>query len=243
MKKRTTWQGGLPAMSILLIASVTLSGCSYLQARYNDAKDIADVGITVSKKPGIAAYASGPFAQVAAIGLGYVDGRFLGMGEGRLSFFGPHYEKSIGVGVWGMEWISYYHNEAEIDAMPPKEAAKASNHMQVGVLGMLAGLAGDGPPAPSRQKYAISCPHYLHVGWIGVVAGPRYLQMLDFVLGWTTLDICSDDKPRVAKSAPPPVTEEEVPADEPSAPVEVSEPDSSETPPASKTNDDLAPAQ
>jgi hypothetical protein len=45
----------------------------------------------------------------------------------------------------------------------------------------------------------ISCPHYLHLGWVGVVATPRYLQMLDFVAGWTTLDVGGDDNRREEK--------------------------------------------
>lgn len=180
---------------LLLLAAAALNGCTYMTDRYNDLMDIGDFGITLSTKPQLAVYASGPFVQVGALGWGHVDGYFIGMGEGHLSFLGPHYEESIGLFVWGDEYISFYHTEAELKEMLEKDKAKyeeVTNHMQVGILGMPLGWAGVGTPGPTL-KYFGSCPHYIHLGFIGLSGGPRYLQMGDFLLGWTTLDLCWDD--------------------------------------------------
>jgi hypothetical protein len=38
-----------------------------------------------------------------------------------------------------------------------------------------------------------SCIHYLHVGFIGAAANLRYMEVVDFVLGLTTLDLGGDD--------------------------------------------------
>ena len=35
--------------------------------------------------------------------------------------------------------------------------------------------------------------HNLHLGFVGVSALPCVVQVVDFVLGWTTLDIAGDD--------------------------------------------------
>jgi hypothetical protein len=35
--------------------------------------------------------------------------------------------------------------------------------------------------------------HYVHLGHAGLVANLRWGEALDFLLGWTTLDIANDD--------------------------------------------------
>lgn len=148
-----------------------------------------DVGITFSAQPQFAAYASAPGAQILTLGFGRVDGRFVGVGEGRAALWGPHYESSVGLLLWGEERISYRRTGAELAALPPQEADLAANFMRVGPAGFVHG------PAPSL-KYVVSCPHYIHLGWIGVVATPRWLQMADFLAGWVGLDLCLDDGAR-----------------------------------------------
>lgn len=161
-------------------------GCTYLGYRLDDALDIADLGITVSTRPQLAVYASGPFVQIGTLGGGKVDGHFIGLGGGRATLWGPHYEKSQGALVWGEEWISYRWREAQIEALPEDLRDDAANFMRVGPVGFLQG------PLPAADYFG-SCPHYLHLGWVGLVGTPRWLQMADFLLGWTTLDLCFDD--------------------------------------------------
>jgi len=35
--------------------------------------------------------------------------------------------------------------------------------------------------------------HYVHLGHVGLIANFHWAQILDFALGWTTLDIEGDD--------------------------------------------------
>lgn len=172
--------------SFLLFAA---PGCTYLKYRGQDAMDFMDVGVTFSAKPQFSFYASGPFVQIGALGIGKVDGHFFGLGDGQACLWAPHYEASVGVLVWGEEWISYRSTEASLAALPLAEAELTGNFMRVAPIGFIQG------PTPSL-KYFGSCPHYLHVGWIGLVGSPRWLQMADFVLGFTTLDLCQDDGPK-----------------------------------------------
>ena len=165
------------------------SGCAYFKSRGQDAMDMMDVGVTFSSKPLFSLYASGPIVQVGSLGFGKVDGHFFGIGEGRGNLWGPHYESSVGLLVWGEEMLSYRFTEEELAALPPQEAALTANFMRVGPVGFVEG------PTPSL-KYIVSCPHYIHLGWIGLVATPRWLQMADFLVGWTTLDLCQDDGPK-----------------------------------------------
>lgn len=170
---------------VLMAAAASMgSGCAYLANRGNDAMDMIDIGVTVSAEPGFAFFYD--FVPVIPIGAGYVNGYFIGLGGGKFSIGYPHYQRSIGLVLWGEEEVTFEHSEDELLQMTPEQRWKATNFQRTG----LAGLA-QGPPPDT--DYLISCPHYLHLGFIGLVGSPRYLQMLDFVLGWTTLDIGMDD--------------------------------------------------
>jgi len=156
-------------------ALLSTTGCTYLRHRGQDALDMIDLGVSVSSKPGFALFYD--FVPVFPIGGGKVDGHFVGLGGGRLGFM-PHYQESYGAIVWGQEAVAFGVHDLE--------RPETLNFQRSG----LSGLAQGPVPGPD---YMISCPHYIHLGWIGIVASPRYLQMLDFVLGWTTLDIGYDD--------------------------------------------------
>ena len=52
---------------------------------------------------------------------------------------------------------------------------------------------------------------YIHLGWFGLVINARYTEVLDFVVGFTTLDLAGDDGIPVGRwpwkresDAPPP---------------------------------------
>lgn len=152
-----------------------LQGCTYLTYRGQDAMEIMDLGLTVSQKPGFALYYD--FIPIIPIGVGYVDGYFLGLGGGKAGAM-KHYEKSYGAILWGQEEVGF----GVYDTAVPESV----RFQRTGAIGLSQG------PVPGPD-YMISCPHYLHLGWIGVVASPRYLQIIDFILGFSTLDICHDD--------------------------------------------------
>jgi hypothetical protein len=169
---------------VLLAALCVAQGCTYLKNRADDAMDIVDVGFTFSKTPQFAAYYD--FVPIIPIGYGDVKGRFVGLGGGKLAGWAAHRERSYGLVLWGQEEVGFGKSASNLDKMTAKERNKALKFQRTGLIGMAQG------PFPGPE-YLISCPHYLHVGWIGAVATPRYLQIVDFVLGWTTLDICFDD--------------------------------------------------
>ena len=167
------------ALAALAALALLGTGCTYFQHRGEDALDMLDLGVTWSSKPGFALYYS--FVPIVTIGYGNVDGGFAGLGGGR---FGAvrHYEQSVGAILWGREEIGF----DEFDIEDPETL----NFQRLGLIGMAQG------PFPGPD-YTLSCPHYLHLGWVGLAGTPRYLQMLDFLLGWTALDICCDDgRPR-----------------------------------------------
>lgn len=169
---------------VILVLLFSLQGCLYLKNRVNDAADMIDIGFTFSKKPQFAFFYD--FVPVIPVGFGWVDGYYVGLGGGKLNWFDPHFERSFGLGIWGQEELTFEKNLADLKKMDKEEREKVTDFQRTGLVGMIHG------PFPG-PNYLISCPHYLHLGWIGAVGTPRYLQMLDFVLGWTTLDICFDD--------------------------------------------------
>ncbi len=169
---------------MLSITLLFLCSCSYLCNRADDAMDMVDVGFTFSTKPGIAVWYD--FVPVVPIGISYVDGYFVGLGGGGFRFFSHHFQRHFGLVLWGQEEVTFRYSKQDLDDMTNTERDEATNFQRTGLIGMIQG------PFPGPD-YLISCPHYLHIGWIGAVASPRYLQMLDFIIGWTTLDICFDD--------------------------------------------------
>jgi len=156
------------------------SGCSYLQHRGEDLLDMMDIGITWSTKPGFAAYYD--LTPFVPIGVSYVDGHFVGVGGGQVGVM-RHFQKNIGVVVWGQEEVGFGPG---FDKNKPETV----DFQRVGAIGVAQGLAEGRLPRPD---YFPTCLHYIHLGYVGAVGNLRYLQMLDFLLGWTTLDICFDD--------------------------------------------------
>lgn len=174
------------AISILCVTMYWLQGCVYLKNRAGDAMDIIDIGFTFSKKPQFAFFYD--FVPIVPIGYGNVEGYYVGLGGGEFGFFTPHRERSYGLILYGAEEVGFGDSvsESSLKAMSEEERRNILNFQRTGLIGIAVG------PFPG-PKYFISCPHYIHLGWIGVVGTPRYLQMLDFILGWTTLDFYFND--------------------------------------------------
>jgi hypothetical protein len=182
----------LDSMALLILVLVS-TGCGYMRNRGNDLLDVVDIGLTFSAKPQFSAYVNAPFVALEPIGYGNVDAKFVGIGGGKASLWSPHFERSAGLLLWGQEELTFERTRADLAAMKStEEQREATEFHQVGVLGMILGWSGVHGPA-AKPKDLFACPHYLHLGWIGAVGTARYWQMLDFVVGWTTLDITSDD--------------------------------------------------
>ena len=164
---------------VLLLAFAVLmgacEGCSYVQHRLDDVTEMFDLGLTFSKKPQFSAYMNCPV--IAPIGYGKVDGYFVGMGGGKVSAM-KHRQESSGLLVWGREEVSW-------ESFDPEQAGTLSVQ-GVGVLGLAEGQTGDDP-------YTVACIHYLHLGWVGIAANVRWLEIPDFLLGLFFLDPIGDD--------------------------------------------------
>ncbi|MCX8035609.1 MAG: hypothetical protein N3D11_00870 [Candidatus Sumerlaeia bacterium] len=191
---------------LLLAAGVLLgsSGCArYLENRLRDAGEIIDLGITVSPEPNFAAFVIFPPIHLTAVGYGMVDGWFAGLGGGKLQGFCPYFEQSAGLLVWGYETVSFGKRYADLAEFIEKgkddELAKQCTFYRTGALGL-----AEGPPWPP-DDYRVSCPHYLHLGFVGAVLSPRYSEIADLLTGFFLLDLSGDDLPMFSdtKELPP----------------------------------------
>ena len=93
----------LKRVSVALALVVVLAcsqGCAYFRHRGEDLLEIADIGFTLSAKPGFALYADA--VSVLPGGISYVDGYFLGWGGGQFGWT-RHYEHCWGLLVIGHE--------------------------------------------------------------------------------------------------------------------------------------------
>jgi len=113
---------------------------SYLQHRGEDALETVDIGFTWSSKPQVALF--GNFSSITPGGYGCVDGYFAGIGGGRAGVV-RHYERSIGVGIWGYEEIGW-GEEFDKDDITTLTYA-----MGTGVLGLVLPPYGRPASAPS----------------------------------------------------------------------------------------------
>lgn len=194
------------------IALVTLAamaagcGTTYMRNRGNDAKDIIELGVTTSDldDPGFALYMDG--WNVIPLGVSKVDGKYNGLGSRQFGHLDFHDDS------WGaLAWGSVETQIGEFDVNDPH---------QVWIEDMDK-LRAAGEPLPTQMPrynqgfvrlpmednappYPSFCPcgrKHIHLGYIGVFFGIHFCEALDFVLGWTTLDIMRDD---IVRPAPPP---------------------------------------
>lgn len=171
--KRPLFRAGL---ILLLAGALSSTGCAYFINRGNDLVDVFDVGITVSEKPQIGLYAS--WLNLVPVGYSNFDGTLIGLADRNVGAVKAR-EKAAGVLVWGYEQFGYEDFNVNDPESPP----------QWGVG--LAGLA-EGPLPPAGQT--ANCPKLLHLGFIGLSINCKVGQLVDFILGWTTLDVMGDDK-------------------------------------------------
>lgn len=178
-----------PTLAGLALVALLCStqACAYLHDRGRDSLEVADLGLTFSKKPSLSCFVIFPPIHLTLIGIGKVAGRFAGLGGGGFHGWAPYYQRSIGLALWGQETVSFGESEEDLEGLSEEQLREEATFYRSGLFGLIQG------PLPEAD-YALSCPHYFHIGWIGLVVTPRYSEMLDFILGWTTLDIAFDQK-------------------------------------------------
>ncbi len=175
MKQCGVWQrtGRVIALAAL---SAALAGCGgYLKARGRDAAQMVDIGLTKSQKPCTAFFLCG--ISIVGFGKANLEGTFSGIGGNQVGTTRCYY-RSIGYGPWTYEEIGW----GDFDVARPQTL-----YAQYGAIG------GWFHHFARKPGYAPACNHYIHFGRRGVVFNLRYVEILDFLLGWTTLDICGDD--------------------------------------------------
>lgn len=171
------WFSRRVGLAVLPVVAVLAQGCAYVQHRGQDALDMFDIGVTVTKKPQFGLYANCPF--LAPAGYGKVDGRFIGIGGGKVGSM-EHHQDNVGLLVTGRENTTFGENNA--DGKKAKDVAPG-------------GFVTDA--VDRDEAYDPTCVHYLHLGWVGVTGNIHYAEIPDFFLGWAGIDIRRDDgKPR-----------------------------------------------
>lgn len=173
---------------LVFVLTTVLSGCAYLTNRKNDALDMMDLGVTVSKKPGFAIFMDKP--PVLPMGFANVDGKLIGLGR---SSFGVHDFRQKGFG-----YLIGGSLQAGVDNYDPQnpDDPKTYGRGLIGYLEKTTEFQNNPDPNPDvvgRPKTRPYCPMTLHLGWIGFEWGCKAWDMLDFLVGWTTLDIGKDD--------------------------------------------------
>jgi hypothetical protein len=170
------------AAVLAVVLALAATGCRsnrvgrYLLYRAEDCADMADVGITFSLKPCISAYACG--VSVVTGGYSKFDGWFAGVGGGRVGVM-RHYNYCFGLLIAGREEIGF-------GTFNKEEPETLWTHNQ-GIAGVFM------PPFDASPAYVPACTHFLHLAFVGAVGNLRYMEMVDFVLGWAGVDIANDD--------------------------------------------------
>lgn len=170
------------SLSLCVILTITLSGCSYLKNRGNDILDIADAGLTVGleREPGMAMYAQ--VTPIASLGFSKVDGAYLGLADREAgALFIEH--KAHGVLLWGQEALG----------IGPTELSAKGRANVYGQGALRVAKRGD---HPSWKKWA-DVQASVHIGWFGVHARVKPMQAIDFITGIFFWDMLGDnDFPR-----------------------------------------------
>ena len=179
----------LALVATVAVILFTAQGCAvgrYFQHRGEDALEMVDFGFTFTTKPCIGLYWNSLDLLVA--GYSNVDGYFAGWGGGQFGWT-RHYNQCAGF-IISHETVGW----GDFDKNDP-----STLHMRYGGLLGFASLAGTGNSRPSPD-YTPACVHFFpHLGYVGIVWNARWTQILDFIVGFTTIDIAGDDGYRFGK--------------------------------------------
>jgi hypothetical protein len=175
--------------SVFLVAAVLSTSCTYMHNRGKDAMQMFDIGITVSpfSRPGLAVYGGVPGS--IAVGGAYVpDAKLFGIGNNQAGWL-DYEHRSYGLAVWGSSRQGAGTFDAN-DVYQARDDQRDLTERPRFNTGPVRSIVQDNAvPLPAW----IECDKFVHVGYVGIVFNCRFLQILDFLAGWTTLDIMGDD--------------------------------------------------
>jgi hypothetical protein len=180
------------------------SGCTYMSKRGHDAADMFEIGVTTSRE---AQFAFHPIDYFNSIALGYsnVEGTYYGIG-GRTVGRMPFKDKSSwGLLFWGRDNLNIGDFNPDDPHLAWRKEMKEMREKGIPLpverpeynKGLITLIEHDNSPPPITY---VQCRRNIHLGWVGIHASLRPLDIIDFILGWTTLDILGDD----GAAAPPP---------------------------------------
>jgi hypothetical protein len=167
-------------VSVLAAVLWTSQGCQavgqYFEYRGRDFMQMVDFGFTFTPEPCIGLYWNSLDLLVA--GYCNINGYFVGWGGNQIGVTRCH-SNCYGLIVSHEEigWGDFDENNED------------TLYVRYGGLAGLASFLGTSTP-----DYTPACVHFIpHLGYVGIAWNARWTQILDFILGWTTLDIDGDD--------------------------------------------------
>jgi hypothetical protein len=194
MYKGSSFRSLATVLSALVLV-LCIQGCTYLKWRADDFAEIVDIGFTISKKPYFALYADE--LSLLPVGYAHVDGYFVGWGGGQLGVT-THAVHSWGLLAHGEEELGW-HRRYEGEGGTKEAEANEAWHKRDGFIQQGAGatmviddtmrlITGKMFEGQNQPDHSLSCLHYIHLGWFGIVVNVRTLDIVDFVLGWFGID-------------------------------------------------------
>lgn len=180
----------------LLLLSLLLAGCSrtYWVDRKNDLLDVAEIDFTYTPQwtPQFALYAD--LFLLSPIGFSTTDGKALGIGGRDIGVL-DQMDERWGLLVWGDKRNGFgQFNPCDLhQARSDQEYGQDFPHFTTGIVGM----AADWENRPPILNAA--CDKALHLGWIGVYKNCRPFELIDFIVGFTTVDLFQDDFSTIAE--------------------------------------------
>jgi len=199
---------GATCVVAAIVIAVFATGCTkaYWRNRLNDAADMLEPGITISGKPGFMIFTD--CLSLLPLGYSNVEGTKIGFGNRQFGML--YYEhKSWGAFLLCGEYeqgVGRFNPEDPHQARADQKDAATWPTYEMGIVSLL--INGNPKPLPA----ALECDKSIHLGWIGVSIKYRYADMIDFVLGFTTLDILGDDLVKEEPAPAPPQEPEAKPA-------------------------------
>ncbi len=187
---------GARLLAVLLVCAVAgAAGCAnvatYLEHRYNDLCEVADVGLTITDTPQWGLYWNS--LDVFPIGVSHLDGWFVGFGGGQIGIT-RHYNRCWGLG-YGEEiigWGSHLGEVGEVDESSDKVIKTRSGW--IGIATWLLGIDVTDSGFDLSPNYRPACVHFVpHIAYVGFVWNARYFEFIDAMLGFFTLDPSGDD--------------------------------------------------
>jgi len=162
-------------LAVGILAS-SLSGCAYMTHRGEDALAIFDVGFTFSAKPHFAAYCG--FNSLFGLGYAEFDGKYFGIGNQNAGWMDARMHEG-GMLLEGYEQYGYR------EFNPEKPDSLKVYGVGVGMLNH---------DLRENVLQAMECPKFVHVGWIGFNLNCKIGQMVNFLVGWTGVDLAHNDE-------------------------------------------------